>query len=238
MIKEKQLTPVKAALIFIGFTLYFYLLLFTLLPIIKANIRLNPALYWFITGYFLFIPLFISALILARREGAASARELLESLHVRPFTKRDWAYAIAGLALVFVVTGTIFGASAALHRYCGTRMLSTTPWFMEFRPFEGTEKLLLFVWVPMFFFNIAGEELLWRGYIQARLRFTYAWPLCSLLWLGFHLPFGLDLMIMLVPVVIIIPCAFHRTGNALVGVFIHGMYNGPVFVALALGVMG
>lgn len=102
-------------------------------------------------------------------------------------------------------------------------------------PFQGTEKLLLLVWLPMFFFNIAGEEILWRGYIQTRLKGKYNWLLCSLLWLLFHLPFGLDLMIVLVPVVILIPYAFYKTQNTLVGIFIHGIFNGPMFIAVALG---
>jgi membrane protease YdiL (CAAX protease family) len=125
-----------------------------------------------------------------------------------------------------------------LNRWFGIPMLSTTPWFMEMRPFRGGEKLLLLAWLPMFFFNIAGEELLWRGYLQSRLPGPGAWMLCSVLWLVFHLPFGPGLMVLLVPVIVIIPFCFQRTGNALVGVFIHGMFNGPMFVAIALGAVG
>ena len=108
---------------------------------------------------------------------------------------------------------------------------------MEMQPLQGVERLLLLIWFPMFFFNIVGEEILWRGYLQKMLAVKYAWPLCSLLWLMFHLPFGIDLMIMLIPIIIIVPFAFHKTQNTLVGVFIHGVYNGPIFVAVALGAM-
>jgi len=87
----------------------------------------------------------------------------------------------------------------------------------------------------MFFFNIVGEEILWRGYIQARLQGKYSWLLCSFLWLLFHLPFGIDLMIMLIPVITIIPYIFYKTKNTLVGILIHGVYNGPLFVLVALG---
>ena len=65
----------------------------------------------------------------------------------------------------------------------------------------------------------------------------HSWLVCSLLWLMFHLPFGTDLMIMLMPVVLIVPYAFSRTRNALVGVFIHGIYNGPLFLAVSLGLV-
>ena len=42
---KKELTPAKATAIFISFTAYFYMLLFTLLPLLKANFALNPALF-------------------------------------------------------------------------------------------------------------------------------------------------------------------------------------------------
>lgn len=108
---------------------------------------------------------------------------------------------------------------------------------MEMQPFEGHDRLLLLVWLPMFFFNIAGEEMLWRGYIQTRLAGKYAWLLFSVLWMMFYLPFGMDLMIMLIPVVLIIPYVYSKTGNTVTGIFIHGIYNGPIFMRVALRYM-
>ena len=234
----REIPRAGAALVFVSFTAYFYLLLFTLRPLLMAHFSLNPALYWFITGYFLFIPLFLFAVAGAFVEGNRSLGSILAALHVRLLAKKDWRYALGGLLLAFALSGLVFAAALLLNRRLGIPMLSTTPWFMEMRPFRGGEKLLLLAWLPMFFFNIAGEELLWRGYLQPRLRGPGAWTLCSVLWLIFHLPFGPGLMILLVPVIVIIPYCFQRTGNTLVGVFIHGMYNGPLFVAIALGAVG
>lgn len=42
---------------------------------------------------------------------------------------------------------------------------------------------------------------------------------------------------MMVPVIIIIPFVFYKTDNTLTGIFIHGVYNGPAFVAVAMGVI-
>lgn len=234
----REIPRTRAALVFVAFVAYFYLLLFTLRPFLMAHFILNPALYWFVTGYFLFIPLFLFAVRGAVVEGNRSPATILAALRVRPLTKRDWRYALGGLLLAFALSGLVFAAAFLLNRRFGVPMLSTTPWFMEMQPFRGGEKLLLLAWLPMFFFNIAGEELLWRGYLQSRLRGRGVWPLCSALWLLFHLPFGPGLMILLVPVIVIIPCCFQRTGNALVGVFIHGLFNGPLFVAIALGAVG
>ena len=233
----KKVSILKASFIFIIATIYFYLLLYTIFPFIKRNFLINTALYWFITGYFLFIPLFVYALIMVKLEGNTSINEILSSLNIKPFTKKDWLYSITGLILVFIFTGIIFVISILLNKHFGIRMLSTVPWFMEMKPFKGYEKLFLLIWLPMFFFNIVGEEILWRGYIQSRLQNKYSWIICSLLWMLFHLPFGLDLMIILIPVIIILPFIFYKTHNTLTGIFIHGIYNGPIFIAVATGLI-
>ena len=108
---------------------------------------------------------------------------------------------------------------------------------MSFEPFTGAERLLLLVWLPMFAMNILGEELLWRGYIQNRLRGQFSWLAVSLLWLVFHAPFGSDLMIMLLPIFVILPYAVYKTGNTSVGIVIHALYNGPTFILLGLGLI-
>lgn len=234
---KRDITPVKAIAIFSAFTAYFFFLLFTLLPFLKSNFTLNSALYWFITGYFLFIPMFAFSVIMVKREGNRGIKQIISALNIKPFTRKDWIYSTAGLLIGFILTGIIFGTSLLLNKYLGVRMLETTPWFMEFHPFQGIEKLLLLVWLPMFFFNIVGEEILWRGYVQNRLRSKYSWQLCSLLWLMFHLTFGIDLIIMAVPFLIIIPYVFHKTRNTLTGIFLHGIFNGPIFIAIALGLV-
>ncbi|PKL15763.1 MAG: CPBP family intramembrane metalloprotease [Spirochaetae bacterium HGW-Spirochaetae-5] len=233
----KKLSSVNAIAVFMGFTVYFFILLFTLLPYLKNNYSINSALYWFITGYFLFIPLFVYSIAAVRREGSTDVKSILQALNIKPFSQKDLIYSISGLLLVFICTGVIFGVSFLLNKYYGIRLLSTTPWFIVMHPFQGSDRLLLLVWFPMFFFNIAGEEMLWRGYIQTRLNGRYAWLLCSLLWMIFHLPFGIDLMIILIPVIIIIPYVYSKTDNTLTGIFIHGFYNGPIFVMAALGIV-
>lgn len=224
----------RAAAIFLGFTVYFYFLVLLLIPWLKARFDLNPAMHWFITGYCLFIPLFAGALLLVRREGRVPIRE---ALFVKPLGRRDWTYALGGTLLCFFSTGVIFGAAQAAVRLFGSRPLEPTPWFMAFEPFAGPERLLLLVWLPMFALNILGEELMWRGYIQARLPGRHSWLAVSLMWFLFHAPFGMDLMIMLLPIVVILPYAVQKTRNTTVGIVIHAFYNGPSFVLIALGVI-
>ncbi len=233
----QAITKSRAASLFILGTAYFYGLLYGLLPLIKSHFLLNSAVYWFITGYALFIPLLGSAVALTMREGNRSFDSLLSSLSLRRMSPRDWRYALLATLAVFVLSGIIFGASMVLNTQFGIRPLETTPWFISMSPFEGQDKLLLLIWLPMFAFNILGEELLWRGYIQTRLPGENSWIFCSFLWLLFHLPFGTDLIIMLLPILFIVPYVFHKTRNTLVGVFIHAVYNGPLFILVALGLI-
>lgn len=224
----------RAAAIFLGFTGYFYLLVLFLIPWLKARFDLNPALHWFITGYCLFTPILLAAVLLARREGSGP---IGAALAVKPMNRRDRRYALGGTLLCFALSGIVFGASQAAVKLLGARPLDPTPWFMAFEPFAGSERLLLLVWLPMFALNILGEELMWRGYIQTRLEGRHAWLAVSLLWLVFHAPFGIDLMIMLLPIVIVLPYAVHKTRNTTVGIAIHALYNGPTFVLIALGLI-
>ncbi len=181
--------------------------------------------------------MFLFSILATKQEGNKGIKDILQALNIRVFTKTDLIYSIIGLLLVFIFTGIIFAASFLLNKYYGIRFLSTTPWFMEMRPFQGTDKLLLLVWLPMFFFNIVGEEILWRGYIQTRLNGKYSWLFSSLLWMIFHLAFGIDLMIILIPVILIIPYVYSKTNNTVTGIFIHGIYNGPLFIMVALGLI-
>ena len=239
MLQSKRTISVfKAAAIFIAATAYFFLLLYTLFPFLKSNYSLNPSLYWFITGYFLFIPLFLYAVVMVKREGNRSIAEILNALNINRLSNKDWIYAIIGTGATFLFTGAIYAISWLLNKYAGIRIINTTPWFMgEMRPFQGIERLLLLVWLTMFFFNIVGEELLWRGYIQNRMMRKSAWLTCSLLWAVFHIPFGLDIMIIALPALLIIPYIFSRRSNTLISIIIHGAYNGPIFVLIALGVI-
>ncbi len=132
------------------------------------------------------------------------------------------------------------GISKVLNVKFGIHELETTPPFMKFNSFVGKEKLLLLVWVIMFFFNMYGEEILWRGYIMPRQELKqgkYAWLINGSLWILFHTCFGIDLIIILLPIMFILPYAVYKTKNTNVGILIHAILNGPMFVLVSLGVI-
>ena len=102
-----RISPLKASILFYVATLYFFLLLFTLFPFLKATFSINPALYWFVTGYFLFVPLFTYALLMARAEGNRGTKQIMLALNIKSFTKIEWAY--SGSTCTHPSPGLTFG---------------------------------------------------------------------------------------------------------------------------------
>jgi membrane protease YdiL (CAAX protease family) len=212
-----------------------------LVPSLHQNYGFHPALSWFIGGLITFVPLFLAAIYLVRKDGFLSKNEIYQRLRLRKMSGRDWKSALSGLLLIFLCTGLIMGISNLLHLKFGIHEIETTPSFMKFEPFQGNERLLLLVWLVMFFFNILGEELMWRGYILPRQEISLgnkAWFFNALLWFVFHIAFGIDLLILLIPILIILPYTVQKTENTLVGIWIHALMNGPMFVLVSLGIIG
>lgn len=242
MNSELKAMPLKISVLYFGIpSLYFWLLTKYLTPYLNRTVGIHPAMSWFITGFLVFIPLFFAACLFAMKEGnAGSFKALLTRLRLKKFTKRDWAWATGGLLAVLVLTGLIFGVSSLLSTKMGIPALKTTPGFMEFEPFKPAERWMLFVWLGMFFFNIVGEEIFWRGYILPRQELAhgkYAWLINSIFWGVFHISFGRDLLIILMPTLVVLPLAVYRTKNTAVGIFIHGVFNGPMFILVSLGIV-
>lgn len=222
-------------------TIFFFVVAYGIMPFLTEAFHVHPAMAWFIGGTMIFSPLFAVAIMLARRDGFRSATELSARLRLRSMSPRDWKYTIVSLVIIGALTGIIMGVAHLLHVAYEVPALRTTPPFMEFEPFAPSERWILGAWLAMFFFNIAGEELLWRGYIQPRQEAsfgTYAWSINAALWMMFHLGMGISLMILVLPIIVVLPYAVQKTGNTVVGMLIHALLNGPSFVMISLGVIG
>ncbi len=242
MVNKIKAMPLKLSLLYFGIpSFYFWLLTRYLTPYLNNTVGMHVAMSWFITGFLIFIPLFFAAYAFSRKErDADSFKALFKRLRLKKITKKDWAWATGGLVATFVFTGLILGISLILAKKFGMPALKTTPSFMEFEPFKADERWMLLVWLGMFFFNIVGEEIYWRGYIMPRQELAngkYAWFINSVLWGVFHISFGRDLLIIVIPALIILPYAVYKTKNTVVGIFIHGIFNGPIFVLISLGIL-
>jgi len=76
---------------------------------------------------------------------------------------------------------------------------------MHFEPLTPERTWLLAIWLPFWVLNIMGEEILWRGVLLARQEQTFgrwAWLVNSGGWLLFHLAFGWQLLVVLLPILV------------------------------------
>jgi membrane protease YdiL (CAAX protease family) len=156
------------------------------------------------------------------------------------FARTDWLWLLGAVVTIMVLNGVIMAVWKLLSvRFCISPMDTSAP-FLHFDPLRGSARLLLFIWIPFFFFNIVGEELLWRGYILPRQELNFgkfAWLVNAGLWLIFHICFGLDLIIILLPVLFIVPYVVQRRKNTWIGIAVHALVNGPSFILISLGLI-
>lgn len=222
-------------------TIVFLVICRGLVPLLNQNYGFHPALSWFMGGLLIFLPLFLLVIVGVKKDGFRIKAEIFNRLRLRKLSKRDWKYALLSTLIILMLTGLIMGISRFLHVRFGIPEIETTPSFLKFEPFQGSERFLLLAWLVMFFFNILGEEMMWRGYILPRQELNLgsnAWFFNALLWLMFHICFGLQLIILLIPILFILPYAVQRTQNTSVGIYIHALVNGPAFVMVSLGIIG
>ncbi|UCG30532.1 MAG: CPBP family intramembrane metalloprotease [candidate division WOR-3 bacterium] len=220
----------------------FYLITRVLIPYFNRTYAIHPVLVWFVFGgLFLFVPLFVLSIFLFKRDNYdLNLKTFVARFRLTRLTKADWVWCLGGLIVTMVLTGTIMGVWRLLSYHLGINPLNTSAPFLHFDPLQGIDRLLLLVWVPFFFFNIVGEELLWRGYILPRQELAfgkYAWLINAIFWAVFHLCFGLDLMILLLPALFVLPYVVQRRKNTHIGVIIHALVNGPSFILISLGLV-
>jgi membrane protease YdiL (CAAX protease family) len=89
-----------------------------------------------------------------------------------------------------------------------------------------------------YFFNVAGEELWWRGYVLPRQELVFGrhtWIVHGLLWAGFH-AYKYWEVLALVPVCLLIAFAAQRLRNNWPGTMVHFLMNlsGPVVVLIGV----
>jgi len=232
---------IHSIIIFLIPSVYFLFVAYLIIPFFNNKLMIHPALSWFIGGSMVFVPLFITALVLVYLDHKTlNFNFILERLRIKKITKNDLIYIFSGLMLIFILTGLIMFISKILNIYFKIPPIKTSPPFMEFDPLRGNERYYLSVWLFMFFFNITGEEILWRGYILPRQEIEHknlSWVINSILWLAFHACFGPGLIILLLPIIIIQPYIAYKTKNTVNGMLIHALLNGPMFIMIALGII-
>lgn len=198
--------------------------------------------------------LFALALGFCKRDGyAGSWAELKARLRLVRMTGRDWLWAIVALLLTFLSIGAI-QQFTALPLIKAIPAIAPPAFFPPWNqpgvafdvalyssyigePLKGNWGVALLVLV-MFFFNIFGEELWWRGYIlprQERAQGRWAWLVNGLLWLLWHVAFYPWQIFALLPICLAVPFVAQRRQNTWTAIIIH-LQNG-VFQLLVLAMV-
>lgn len=106
-------------------------------------------------------------------------------------------------------------------------------------PKEGNWFLLAF-FLFYYFFNVFGEEFLWRGYLFPKQEMThkkYTWVVHGLLWTMFHL-FAPYNALMVLPGALFMSYVVQRTQNNTLFLLAHATLNGIPLVGLLLAIIG
>ncbi len=171
-----------------------------------------------------------------------------------PMTGKDWLWAIGGFILTFLSIGALTGTALMLIRAFPAIAPPDffPPWLQPGVNFDTTLFAdyigaplknnwgVAILFIVMLFFNIAGEELWWRGYIFPRQEKTHGrwtWLIHGLLWLFWHVVFYPWQIFALLPICLGLPYIAQRRQNTWVAFIIH-LQNAIVLILILAMVFG
>ncbi len=235
----------KAVILFAFTSAPIFIGVYCIIPILQ---RKGFTFLWsyLITFFPTFVVLFLLALIFYWREG--------NPLDWKSFTERYRLFPIPGKSWLWVISLFLFGVAVMLGLSFTGKWLASYPFFApaqffppEINPLKETMPGLFFgtnvhgqwgyalAYFAGWFFNIFGEELLWRGYLLPRQIVNYgkwAWLIHGVLWTLWHIFWKWNLLNLL-PITLSIAFVAQKTKNTSIPILVHGAVN---FVPL-LGLM-
>jgi membrane protease YdiL (CAAX protease family) len=220
----------------ISTVLFFCSLLFFLPFLVQIGFKQIEA-YLLSAGIILFL-LLIFAIILFKLENKKETK-FFDRFRLIRITKKDLLVAVIGIIAILVFDGGFFAINIIVKIIFGIDLqLSKLPDFTGISNTIKGEYNVIPLYFLYLFFNIFGEELLWRGFllpIQEVYFKKYAWFLNGIFWLAFHLLFGISVFIML-PLLFILPYLVQRQKNTWVGIIIHSFTGLIGFFSLINGI--
>ncbi len=204
------------------------------IPFLYNNTSLPIEICYFLSvGLLVLVPMFFGALWLSAKDtGSYKISALFERMRIRKLSLTDTMWTIGGF--IFLSLTSFLIAKIILPMI----NIDAAPFFFRNMPLKSSYMYILYVWPLFFFFNIFGEEFLWRGYIQPRqelLNGKWTWLVHGLFWAGFHIPMGFDLMLSASPIFFILPAIVQLRKNTAISIIIHFVFGAFGFLALALG---
>jgi membrane protease YdiL (CAAX protease family) len=233
----KKLGLIGSFAIYIPASILMFCMTKYLIPFLSHATGQESILFWFIVaGLGIFTPLIITAILMLKYEGyIINKNTWIERLRFRRITKSDLIWCFVGLFLVGVFSMIILkGLEFMIGKF------DHSPAFMSFDPLTKGRYWLLLIWLPYWILNIIGEEFLWRGVMLPRQEVAFgkhSWLVHGFGWGLFHIAFGWQLLITLIPLLFIQSYIVQRTKNSWIGVIMHGGLNGPSFIAICFGLI-
>ena len=206
------------------------------IPLLLQNTLLPIEICYFLSvGLLVLVPMFSGSILLCGSEtGSFKAASILERMRIKKLNAVDTIWTIAGFILLSLFSFLIAKIILPMIN------IDAAPFFFRNMPLSGGYMYILYVWPLYFFFNIFGEEFLWRGYIQPRqelLNGKWTWLVHGILWAAFHLPMGFDLMLSATPIFFILPAIVQLRKNTSISIVIHSVFGAFGFLSLALGIV-
>jgi len=191
--------------------------------------------YFISVGLLVLVPMFFGALYLSSRElNSHNLKDIFKRMRIKKLSGIDVLYTVLGFLVLSFTSFLIAKLILPLFH------IDANPFFFQNMPFSEKNFWIMYVWPLFFFFNIFGEEFLWRGYIQPRqelLNNNKTWMVHGLLWAVWHLPMGLDLIFSALPTFFILPAVVQIRKNTTIAIIIHFVFGAFGFLALALGLV-
>ncbi len=189
--------------------------------------------YFLSVGLIVLAPMFFWAIYLSGKEiGSFKFKDLLSRMRIKKLSGTDWIWTI--ISFVALSLASFLIAKIVMPKLG----FDATPFFFQNMPLSNSMMWILYVWPIFFFFNIFGEEFLWRGYIQPRqelLNKKWTWLVHGLFWAGWHIPMGFDLIFAATPIFFILPAVVQIRKNTSIAIVVHFVFGAFGFLALALG---
>ena len=235
--KLRKLGFVGSFAIYLSAATLMFVMTHFLIPFLSETTGMETIFFWFlVAGAGIFTPLIITGLVILRSEGyKISWQTITGRLRFKRLTSKDLLLTFAGLVAVGILSGALM---KILEMLIGK--FDHSPSFMQFEPLSTGRYWLLLVWAPYWITNILGEEFLWRGVMLPRQEIAfgkYTWLIHGFGWGLFHIAFGWQLLVTLIPLIFIQSYLVQKTGNSWEGVIMHGGLNGPAFIAICFGLI-
>lgn len=228
------------------------LLVYVIAPILNGKGVSKPLIYIIIFIVPMILLFIISFITLKIERGRIIWPDMKDRFRLKRMSKRDWLYT-SGL-LIFIIS----------FHY----LLSFTPKALSKLPFFAPPQYVppvanpnieniafqqsyldiplkdnwwvLIIFILIMFFNIIGEEFLWRGYILPRQELQYknkAWLINGLLWNLSHICWRWN-MVMILPGCLAIPFVSQKLKNTYPGIIVHTILNGFTIIPIIQGIIG